>query len=201
MIDYEMGNVDSVVRALEEVGANVKLTRKKCDIQNASHVVLPGVGSFNQGMAKLVGFELDNILFDEVVTRGKPFLGICVGMQLLASSGTENEQVKGLGWLPGKVVKLKPRKANERIPHLGWNEVIHSQPESPLFEGIRSGLDFFFANGYHFLCEDMNNVMSTTPYCGGFVSSVVKNNIFGVQFHPEKSQKGGLTLLRNFVTF
>ena len=198
IVDYGMGNLDSVSRAVEECGGHPVVTHLESDIQRASFVILPGVGSFAAGISKIRELRLDDILTEQVLEKEIPFLGICLGMQLLATKGREGAETSGLDWIQGEVVRLKPSTPQERIPHVGWNEVLFAQ-NSSLFEGIDSGRDFYFVHSYHLSCQSEDTVIATTPYCGGFVSAVCKGYIHGVQFHPEKSQKPGFQVLRNFL--
>ena len=199
VIDYEMGNTDSVVRALEKCGANVFLSNKKNDLETASHIILPGVGAFNKGMKNILRLGLKQNLEQQVIKNKIPFLGICLGMQLLATKGYEHGENSGLGWIEGSVKLFSPTSKNERIPHIGWNEVNYNK-DITLFSGIDISSDFYFVHSYHFLCKNPSNIIAKTPYCGKFVSAVKKNNIYGVQFHPEKSQVFGHMLLKNFLS-
>jgi imidazole glycerol-phosphate synthase subunit HisH len=198
VVDYDMGNTDSILRAIEECGGNPILSNKRSDFKEGDHIILPGVGSFKKAMENLDSYDLIASLEEQVFEYKIPFLGICLGMQLLANKGFENGEASGLGWIDGKVKKFQRTDKNERIPHIGWNEV-KIKSENSLFEGIESGRDFYFVHSFHFECENKINVMAKTPYCGGFVSAVNKENIYGVQFHPEKSQKYGFAFLRNFL--
>lgn len=200
VIDYDMGNTDSVLRAIEKCGGNPVLSNSKTDLQSASHIILPGVGAFKEGMDNLRDFGIIPIIEEEALEKGKPFLGICLGMQLLADKGFENGEFKGLGWVSGTVQELIKNKDNERIPHIGWNE-INFTDNSHLFENITPGKDMYFVHSYHFVCDDSTSAIATTPYCGNFVSAIRKSNIFGVQFHPEKSQKNGFKVIKNFLSF
>ncbi len=199
IIDYGMGNIDSVFRAVEECGGNPVLTCLSAEINDADCIILPGVGSFGDGIHNIKQRRLDEIMAERVLDRGIPFLGICLGMQLLAERGYEFGENPGLGWIKGDVLRLQTELPNTRIPHVGWNE-IYPQKDSPLLKGIPAGQDFYFVHSYHFLCTDKKNILATTPYCGGFSSVVNEGNIFGVQFHPEKSQKAGFAVLRNFLS-
>lgn len=198
VIDYGLCNIDSVLRAVQECGGSPILAADPAGIADATHVILPGVGSFHDAMRNLHTRKLVPVLNDAVVAKRTPFLGICLGMQLLASTGEEGGKTEGLGWIPGEVCKLSPR-SDERIPHVGWNEVHHGRT-SPIFDGIETGKDFYFIHSYHFVVADAGHAIATTPYCGGFVSAVNIGNIFGTQFHPEKSQKPGCRVLRNFLS-
>lgn len=198
VVNYGMGNIDSVVRALEECGAEVRVTDREEDFEWAGAVVLPGVGSFTDGMQCLKERDLVDILRRQVLEKCIPFLGICLGMQLLASRGTEGGDTPGLGWIPGAVQRLSPDPVGMRIPHVGWNEV-HFKDQAALFGGIEQGKDFYFTHSYRLVPNEPADVMAETPYGGSFVSAVRKQNVFGVQFHPEKSQKPGFQLLKNFL--
>lgn len=200
IIDYGMGNLDSVARAVEECGGDPLITDQGRDIERASYIILPGVGAFADGMRNIRERGLDHVLGEHVVEKGVPFLGICLGMQLMATRGKEGGDTNGLGWVDGEVRRLEPIESGTRIPHVGWNEVIFVQA-SPLFDGIPSGKDFYFVHSYHLVCSREEDILARTPYCGGFVSAVGKGNILGVQFHPEKSQRVGFQLIRNFLAF
>lgn len=198
IIEYGMGNVDSVFRAVEECGGNPVVTSSASEIINADYIILPGVGAFGDGIRNIRERSLDEILAERVIEGDVPFLGICLGMQLLAEKGYEFGEHPGLGWVKGEVVRLTPVEPLSRIPHVGWNEV-RVQMDSPLLRGIVSGTDFYFVHSYHFEVAQAENRLAITPYCGGFVSVVGEKNLFGVQFHPEKSQRIGFQLLRNFL--
>lgn len=199
IIDYGMGNVDSVFRAVEECGGNPVVTCTAAEINDADCLILPGVGAFGDGINNIRQRRLDEMMAERVLGQGIPLLGICLGMQLLAGKGYEFGENSGLGWINGEVVRLQADNLQTRIPHVGWNEV-HIEKSSPLLQGIESGRDFYFVHSYHFVCVSSENILATTPYCCGFTSVVGHNNIFGVQFHPEKSQKVGFQVLRNFLT-
>jgi len=200
VIDYGMGNTDSVLRAIEECGGEPVLSNSKSDFETASHIILPGVGAFQVGIKQIDDLGIKPILEEQVFKHRIPFLGICLGMQLLAEKGFENGETSGLGWIEGCVKKLERTSNNQRIPHIGWNEVNFDKKTS-IFEGIEPGHDFYFVHSYHFIVNNPSHIIATTPYCGGFVSAVKKDNIFGVQFHPEKSQKMGFAVLKNFLSF
>ncbi|MBT5470023.1 MAG: imidazole glycerol phosphate synthase subunit HisH [Nitrospina sp.] len=197
IIDYGMGNLGSVRRSFEECGADVQILKDPQEFNGASRVVLPGVGAFKEGMERLENRGWVNFI-DMVIEEKLPLLGICLGMQLLAEQGYEGGQVPGLGVIGGEVVRMDPQSDEERIPHVGWDDVCVTQSTS-LFSDIPNESDFYFVHSYHFVpvCEDC--IIATTPYCGGVVSAVQKNNVFGVQFHPEKSSKSGRKLLENFL--
>lgn len=198
VVDYGLCNLDSVRRALEECGARAVVTRQPEDILTADRVILPGVGAFPEAMNNLRTWGLDVAMAERVVGHGVPFLGICLGMQLMATESLEVQRTGGLGWIPGQVRRLEPAGGDTRIPHVGWNEVVTVRP-SPLFSGVPSGKDFYMVHSYHLVCDREEDVLARTPYCGGFVSAVGRERMFGVQFHPEKSQRPGFAVLRNFL--
>ncbi|MCP5464802.1 MAG: imidazole glycerol phosphate synthase subunit HisH [Deltaproteobacteria bacterium] len=196
IIDYGMGNVFSVKNAFLHLGASVVVSSDWQVLQNSSHLILPGVGSFADGMKNLNELDLVQPLKEHLVHKKACLLGICLGMQLLADEGEEGGCTAGLSLIPGPVKKMQTQHS-ERLPHLGWNQVEWSQ-ENALLNGIDSKTDFYFAHSYHFEAQDAF-VIARTPYCGEFVSIVTKENVVGTQFHPEKSSKAGLRLLQNFL--
>jgi imidazole glycerol-phosphate synthase subunit HisH len=200
IIDYGMGNLGSVKRAFEECGADeVVISHYESDFDRCTHAVLPGVGSFADAMNNLEQAGLVKTIRKIALEDRIPFLGICLGMQLLASVGEEHGITKGLGLIPGKV-KLLESKTEERVPHVGWNE-IEKQQEHLLLEGIKNKTDFYFVHSYQFEPEVNSDVVSTTPYCGGFMSITGRDNIMGTQFHPEKSSSAGFKLIQNFLNY
>jgi len=198
LIDYGMGNIGSIRRALEECGADVCVSNSPDDLKNAERIVLPGVGSFADGIKNLKKYCWIERIRQEVLENRIPILGICLGMQLLATHGQENGNNEGLDLIQGDVVRMVSTDANERIPHIGWNNVFRKH-EHPLFENIQDGTDFYFVHSYHFIPERNADILAVTPYCGSFVSAIYRNNILGVQFHPEKSIPMGFQLLKNFL--
>lgn len=197
VVDYGMGNLDSVRRALEVVGARVVVTSDPSDLVDADRIVLPGVGAFGVAMEHLRERCLDEALAVQVAA-GAPLLGICLGMQLLATVGTEHGTHKGLGWIDASVDRLVPTDTDRRVPHVGWNSVA-TTGDHPLLDGIEPGSDFYFVHSYRVVCADETQSLATTPYAGGFTSVVGLGTTVGVQFHPEKSQHVGRRLLRNFL--
>jgi len=173
------------------------VTSEASALRTVRSIVLPGVGSFARGMRNLRERGLDVALSEQVLGQRVPFLGICLGMQLLATIGTEGGDEAGLGWIQGRVERMRA-VSDERIPHVGWNEV-NAVGSSSLIDASLSGNDFYFVHGYILKCSSESDVLATTPYCGGFASIVGRDNIIGVQFHPEKSQKAGFRLLTNFL--
>jgi glutamine amidotransferase len=198
IVDYGLCNIDSVARSVEECGAEALVTCNPDELNRATHIILPGVGAFPDAMDQLEQRGLIAPLRELVLVHGVPFLGICLGMQLMGARGTEGGDRLGLGLVPGRVIRLVPEDAHTRIPHAGWNEVQHAS--HPLFAGIPTGKDFYFVHSYHFACERDEHVIGRTPYCGTFASAIQGGPVmFGVQFHPEKSQAVGRRLLQNFL--
>jgi imidazole glycerol-phosphate synthase subunit HisH len=200
VVDYDICNLKSVAHALELFGEKVLISNKKEDLKDSEKIVLPGVGAFSEGMGNLKRLGLIEPLTDEVMKERKPFLGICLGMQLLATSGFEGGMTQGLNWIPGEVRKLNPVDRNTRVPHMGWDEITVKQ-DNPFFPGLKRGKDFYFAHSFHFTPSSNECVVATCDYAGGFVAAVQKDNIFATQFHPEKSQENGLKLLENFLAW
>jgi glutamine amidotransferase len=202
VVDCGGGNLASVIRALEACSARVRLVAHPEELGEPSHIVLPGQGAFADGMRTLRESGLVEAL-ERATGRGTPLLGICLGLQLLGRRGHEGGSTAGLGRIEGEVVKLEPDARERRLPHVGWNEVRLSEPgrDHPLFRDIPDGTDFYFLHSYQLSCPHAGDVLAHTPYCGRFVSAAARDNIQGVQFHPEKSQAMGLKLLRNFLSF
>jgi glutamine amidotransferase len=198
IVEYGAGNLDSVARAVEYCGGKPLVTETPKDLQKVTHIILPGVGSFAAGIKNLRTKGYEEELREQVKVRKIPFLGICLGMQFLGTLGTEPVDTPGLGWIKGRVIRLIPSSSEEKVPHMGWNNVEPTK-KSALFEGIEEPQDFYFVHSYHFAVSDPDDVLTTTPYCGRFISAVARENIFGVQFHPEKSQKAGFKILKNFL--
>jgi len=199
IIDYNMGNLRSVQKAFERVGADAIISNNHEVIKKASKIVLPGVGSFKDGMENLDKLDLIAILNEEVIAKKKPFLGICLGMQLLSKKGYENGETKGLSWINAEVIKFDFTNYEKKlkIPHVGWNNVKYKN-KNILFDNIVDNSDFYFVHSYYFNTTE-NIITSTTDYGFDFTSSIQKDNIYAFQFHPEKSQNVGLKLLENFV--
>lgn len=198
IIDYGMGNLRSVKRAFEECGADVVISDDPGELDIAERFVLPGVGAFVDGMNNLREMGWIPAIRNAVFNHKIPMLGICLGMQLLAQTGFENGNTPGLGLIPGEVIRLEPDSPGVRIPHVGWNEV-HKKKESKIISGIPDGSDFYFVHSYHFVPAKGKYTVAATPYCGGFVSVIENENIYGVQFHPEKSHRLGFRIISNFL--
>jgi len=194
VIDYGMGNVRSVEKALAYCGASIKVSSNPEDIRHASHVVLPGVGAFGDAMAELKRRRLVEPI-REAVAEGKPFLGICLGLQVLFEKSEENPGVEGFGIVPGEVKRFR---THLKVPHMGWNTLAIKRP-CALFEGVGENPYVYFVHSYYVVPSDPDWVAATTDYDGEFVSAVCKGNCFATQFHPEKSQAVGLKMLRNFI--
>ena len=199
IIDYGMGNLLSVQRAFEKCGSDAVIIDNPLELRDAEHIVLPGVGAFPDAMDNLRKNGWIEELNRAVLEKETPLLGICLGMQLLADKGYEVRECDGLGYIPGEIVRFTQTQEKERIPHVGWNEILKRE-DSPLFDGIADGTNYYFVHSYHFQVANEENIATVTPYCGEFVSSVVKDNIVGTQFHPEKSQKAGFKLIKNFLS-
>lgn len=199
VIDYGMGNLESVSRALVACGAEVRIAESPSMLDWADRIVLPGVGAFSEGMANLIEKGWIAPLDAFVLNQGKPLLGICLGMQLLVQQGEEGKVSSGLGYIPGMVKRLSPKSALERVPHVGWNEVHKRGIDVPLLASIPEAADFYFVHSYCVVPTDKGHLMATTPYCGETASIIGQDNIMGVQFHPEKSSRYGLQLLQNFL--
>ncbi|MEI7998572.1 MAG: imidazole glycerol phosphate synthase subunit HisH [Candidatus Omnitrophota bacterium] len=195
IIDYGMGNLRSVQKALEKVGANAKITHSAADILSAKKVVLPGVGAMAPAMAKLQELCLVDII-RRVIREKKPFLGICLGLQLLFEKSSEGGYVEGLKIIPGTVERFTALK----VPHMGWNQIDIQEAGKEMFKGIKNSDNVYFCHSYYVKPKDTNIVASLTGYGLGYASAIASDNVWGVQFHPEKSQGVGLQILKNFVT-
>lgn len=198
IIDYDMGNVRSVAKAIELLGEDVKISKDKVTIENATHLILPGVGAFKDGMKNLEKFGLVDVLNKVVLEEKKPILGICLGMQLMAQTSEEFGHYEGLGWLDANVIAFDDQGGTLKVPHVGWNDISYKK-ESPIYKGVKEGTDFYFVHSFHMVCKDKDDVTATCEYGSEIVASIQKENVFATQFHPEKSQYTGLKLLENFL--
>jgi imidazole glycerol-phosphate synthase subunit HisH len=196
IVDYGMGNLRSVQKAFEKIGADAQVVSSPADLEGAEKLVLPGVGAFRDAIAELKRTGLDRPV-REHIAADKPFLGICLGLQLLFDVSYEDGQWEGLGVLPGKVVRFADQP-DLKIPHMGWNSLEFAQP-SRIFEGVPEGSSVYFVHSYYVVPEDESVIAARTEHGTSFVSAVAKNNLFATQFHPEKSQSVGLRLLTNFA--
>ena len=199
VVDYGMGNLHSVAKALEMAGGDVVVSHKASDIRKAERIVLPGVGTFSEGMKSLKELNLIEVLSEEVLKGGKPFLGICLGMHLLANDGYENEHSTGLGWISAEVKTFSLKDKDLKVPHMGWNDVSVLAEDSAMFAGIHNQSDFYFVHCCNFIAIGNDMVVATYEYGDKFVAAIQSKNIFATQFHPEKSQEDGLRLLENFI--
>lgn len=193
IIDYGMGNVVSVQKALNKIGIDSIITADKAEINKCSHIILPGVGSFNRAMENLHAKNLVTILREEVKRNKKPFLGICLGMQLLADHGYEDGETEGLGFIEGSVKEIP--SYDLPIPHIGWNEV--TIKSNKYFENVQDH-NFYFVHSYYLDAKNESDIAATVTYGCELTAAVQKDNIFGTQFHPEKSQEEGITVLKSF---
>jgi glutamine amidotransferase len=196
IIDYGMGNLRNVQKGFEKIGFETTLTRSKREIGRASAIVLPGVGAFKDCMENLEKYGLIEPLLRSI-EKGKPYLGICLGLQILFSESEEFGSHKGLDLIKGKVVRFRP-DPEHKVPHMGWN-TIEKEKEVPLLKGVESGDFFYFVHSYYVIPEEAQWISTLTTYDKPFVSSIWKENLFATQFHPEKSQQKGLRILENFV--
>ena len=198
IIDYGMGNLGSVKRKLDRIGAESVVTSDPEVIMKSDKLILPGVGHFGNAVNEIKTRGLWDVLNQEVLISKKPILGICLGMQLMAKSSEEGD-VEGLGWFDAEVVRFKVRDTLiYKVPHMGWNQIALKKP-SPLFSEVEPKGSFYFVHSYHFKCNDESDILNETVYEYPFVSAIEKDNIYGVQYHPEKSHEAGEQLLRNFV--
>lgn len=198
VIDYGMGNLRSVVNAFGSIGAKVAIARSPEDLLTSEAIVLPGVGAFKDGMTRLDSGGWTQALHHHVIDQEKPFLGLCLGMQLMAAQGSEHGDAQGLGWIAGEVVRLEG-DASLKIPHVGWNDVRLVGP-SRLFRDVGDRETFYFLHSYHLRPIEEHAVVATCTYGNEFVAAVESRNLFGAQFHPEKSQRSGLRILHNFAS-
>ncbi|HEX3863850.1 MAG TPA: imidazole glycerol phosphate synthase subunit HisH [Stellaceae bacterium] len=205
IIDYGSGNLRSAAKAFERAAAesgdpaSIIVTSRPEDVARAERIVLPGVGAFadcRRGLAAVPGLEM--ALVETVIHRGRPFLGICVGMQLMATRGREFETVEGLGWVPGEIVPIEPSSAALKIPHMGWNELM-PHGAHPVLKGLPGGTHAYFVHSYHFRPDDASDLLAEVEYGGRLAAMIGRDNFIGTQFHPEKSQFAGLRLIANFL--
>ncbi len=202
IVDYNSGNISSVINSFKEVAkdkVNIEVTSDLNNIKSSDKVVLPGQGSFKScvdALNKING--LTDTLNEFGITHKKPILGICVGLQMFADIGYEETETKGLGWISGKVLKIDNQNGKYKLPHIGWNQ-INIVKDSKIFKDIENKSHMYFVHSYEFLPNDKNVISATTDYSSNIVCSVEKENIFGTQFHPEKSDKMGLKIIDNFI--
>ena len=202
IVDYNSGNISSVINSFKEATKNkvsVEVTSDLNKIKSGDKVVLPGQGSFKSCVDALNKIDgLTDTLNEFAITNKKPLLGICVGLQMFADIGHEETETKGLGWISGKVSKIDNQNGKYKLPHIGWNQ-INIVKDSKIFKDIENNSHMYFVHSYEFIPEDKNVISATTDYSSNIVCSVEKENIFGTQFHPEKSDKIGLQIIQNFI--
>ena len=202
IVDYNSGNISSVINSFKEVSqnkVNIEVTSDLNKIKSSDKVVLPGQGSFKSCVDALNNIEgLVNTLNEFAINQKKPLLGICVGLQMFADIGYEETETKGLGWMPGKVSKIDNQDGKYKLPHIGWNQ-INIVKKSKIFKNIDNNSHMYFVHSYEFIPSDKNVISATTDYSTNIVCSVEKENLFGTQFHPEKSDKTGLQIIQNFI--
>jgi len=202
IVDYNSGNISSVINSFKEVAkdkSNIEVTSDLNKIKSSDKVVLPGQGSFKSCIDALNNINgLVDTLNEFAVSNKKPLLGICVGLQMFADIGYEETETKGLGWIPGKVSKIDNQNGKYKLPHIGWNQ-INILKDSKIFQNIENNSHMYFVHSYEFIPEDKSVISATTDYSSNIVCSVEKDNIFGTQFHPEKSDKIGLKIIENFL--
>jgi imidazole glycerol-phosphate synthase subunit HisH len=198
IIDYGMGNLGSIKRKMDRIGENSIITSNEQEIKISDKIILPGVGHFGKAVSEIRNRGLWDLLSEQVLVEKKPILGICLGLQLMAKSSEEGNE-EGFGWLDAKVIRFKVSdKIRYKIPHVGWN-TISLLKDSPLFWKINLNSEFYFVHSYHIQCNNSTDILTETIYDYTFSSAIQKENIIGVQFHPEKSHDAGEMLLRNFV--
>ena len=199
IIDYGFGNVRSLQNSLSYLGYDSVVTSDKEVISKSEKLFLPGVGAFGDAMNSLRKCDLIDLLNNEVLVKGKPIFGICLGMQLMAKSSLEHGNHDGLGWIDSEIIRI-PNSTNLKIPHVGWNEIVIEESD-PVFFGLpKNSLDFYFVHSFYMKCNVRNDISSTVKYGAELTSSIRKENIVATQFHPEKSQDNGLKLLENWLS-
>ena len=203
IVDYNSGNISSVINSFQEVAkdkVNIEVTSDLNKIKSSDKIVLPGQGSFKSCVDALNSIDgLVDTLNNFVINEKKPLFGICVGLQMFADIGYEEKETIGLGWISGKVLKIDNQNGKYKLPHIGWNE-INIVKESKIFKDIENNSHMYFVHSYEFIPEDKSVISATTDYSSNIVCSVEKENIFGTQFHPEKSDKIGLKIIENFIS-
>lgn len=200
VVDYKMGNIHSLLNALAYLGCAAEVTRDPVQLLAATKVILPGVGAFDAAMRNLHEFALVGVLNDIALKQRKPILGICIGMQIMAETGEENGPTAGLGWFAGAVRPIAPLVPGTRVPHVGFNDVSFAADGGGPFAAFKEPADFYFVHGYHMECADPADAAGAVDYGGRkLTAAVARDNIAGVQFHPEKSQSNGLAVLNAFL--
>ena len=206
LVDYDSGNLHSASKAFQRMaqevgGGDVLVSARAEDVARADRIVLPGDGAYPACRRALAAVDgMVEALEDAVQHRAVPFMGICVGMQMLASVGREYEDVAGLDWIGGEVVRIAPQDENLKVPHMGWNDLVIDRAH-PVLDGIASGDHAYFVHSYHFLVSDPAHLLAHVDYAGPVTAIVARDTIIGMQFHPEKSQSAGLRMIANFLTW
>lgn len=202
IIDYGVGNLNSIKNMLKKVGVDSVISSLAADIESADKLILPGIGSYEYGMKKLRGSEFFAVLQQKVLENKTPVLGVCLGAQLLLNGSEEGQPVTGLGWIEGKAVRFDQSKmeGNFKVPHMGWNE-LDIKKDSLLFKDMYPDQRYYFVHSYHMVCYHQADILAESNYSYNFVAAVEKQNVVGVQFHPEKSHKFGMKLYENFIKY
>ena len=206
VIDYGVGNLHSAEKAFQRMaaeagGGEVLVSSRAQDVARADRLVLPGDGAFAHCRETLAGMDgLEEAITEAIITRGRPFLGICVGMQLLATWGRENRDAAGFGWIAGEVARITPDDPLLKVPHMGWNDLVIDQPH-PVLAGLTLGDHAYFVHSYQYRVDDPGHCLAHCDYGGPIAAVVGRDNLVGTQFHPEKSQAAGLRLISNFLTW
>jgi imidazole glycerol-phosphate synthase subunit HisH len=203
VIDYDMGNLKSMSNALKALGLPHEVSGDPAVVERAAAIILPGVGAFGDGMRALERRGLTRVLARRVLEERVPYLGVCLGMQFLADRSCEHGEHAGFGWIPGSVVRIEPGEPGLKVPHMGWNELEVSAPGSPLMREIGDGTAVYFLHGYHFVpdAHARSCIVAATRHGIPLAAAVQHEHVFGVQFHPEKSQGAGLAILKNFADY
>lgn len=199
LVDCNIGNIRSIVNKIQHIGFEVITSHDLEQLKNAHKLILPGVGHFKNGINKLKEFNLIEILNYKVLVEKVPILGICLGMQLF-SNFSEEGNTEGLGWIDAETIRFRLTDIRHKVPHIGWNS-IEQKKESPLFKNLLPASQYYFVHSYHVKCKTNKDVLATTHYGYEFVSAIQKDNIFGTQFHPEKSHLQGEKMLLNFLSY
>jgi glutamine amidotransferase len=202
IVDYQSGNISSVINSFKQVAKDkvkIEITSDLNKIKSSDKLILPGQGSFKSCVDSLNSIDgLQDVLNEFAIINKKPLLGICVGLQMFGDVGYEESETKGFGWIPGKVTKIDNQNGKFKLPHIGWNE-IEIVKESKIFKDIQNKSHMYFVHSYEFVPEDKSVILATTDYSSKIVCSIEKDNLFGTQFHPEKSDKTGLKIIENFL--
>jgi glutamine amidotransferase len=198
IVDYGMGNLLSVYSAFDYLGSNVKICSNPKELNDVSRIVIPGVGAFKDCIKKIENSGFKDVLNEQVIIKGKPILGICLGMQVMAKCSLEGGENNGLGWIDATVIKLNPENSTMRVPNIGWNDIEYNSNVC-LFKGLPKVPDFYHVHSYFMKTQNQDEVVATYNYGQKVTAAILKNNIFATQFHPEKSQDYGLKILENFI--